>query len=54
MFLSWMKGLTQVRTSAHDKQALKQLALNVHINLYRYIESVRIVYVIAAGFFLAI
>ena len=29
--MSWTKGLTQVRTSAHDKRALQQLALNVHV-----------------------
>ena len=27
----WTKGLTQVRTSAHDRRALYQLALNVHV-----------------------
>ena len=31
VFLSWTKGLTQVRTSAHDKCALQQPALNVHL-----------------------
>ena len=33
-FFSWTKGLTQVRTRAHDKRALEQLALNVHVKSF--------------------
>ena len=44
MFLSWTKGLTQVRSSAHEKRVLQQLALNVHVKPFK-LYSLHYVYI---------